>query len=135
MALIALLIAGNPRHLLQNTSGKSCLSYFDDFQRFLRRAMHTSEYQKLIAYPPDSSDKTSQLLIFLTHSLCRAFFVRTTGMKQEAIGLIHRTQRRGEEIKKSKKEPLLKGDSIWNQLYVDDETLRAQLSQFPNGPL
>lgn len=135
MAIIALFLAANPRYLLQNTTGKSCLQYFDDFHRFLRRAMRTSEYQKLIAYPPDRTDRVSHLLIYLTHSLARSFFERVGGVKLESIGLIHRTMRRGVELKQQEKQHLLKGETIWSQFFLDDETFRTLLSQFPNGPL
>jgi hypothetical protein len=135
MAVFGLLMAANPRHLLQNTIGKSCMQYFDDFHRFLRRSMRTTEYQKLIAYPPDKSDKNAAILLSLTHSLSRCFFCRKGGVKQESIGLIHRTMRRGEEIKQKKHQKLSKGETIWNQFLLDDEKLRTLLSQFPNGPL
>ncbi|MDE3048126.1 MAG: hypothetical protein KGI83_07260 [Verrucomicrobiota bacterium] len=135
MALLALCLAGNPRNLLQNTVGKSCWQYFDDFHRFLRRAMRTTEYQKLIAYPPDSTDKNAHLLIYLTHSLARSFFERVGGVKLESIGLIHRTMRRGEEIKQKRGSHIAKGETIWNQFLIDDEKLRTLLAKFPNGPL
>jgi hypothetical protein len=135
MAIIALFLTANPRYLLQNTAGKSSLQYFDDFHKFIRRAMRTSEYQKLIAYPPDSSDKPSLLFLHLTHLLCKSFFERLGGVKLEAIGLIHRNMRRGEEIKQKGKEHLLKGETVWNQFLLDDEKYRTYLAKFPNGPL
>lgn len=135
MAIVALFLAANPRNLLQNTMGKSCLQYFDDFHRFLRRAMRTSEYQKLIAYPPDAADKNAHLLLYLVHSLCRSFFERVGGVKLESIGLIHRTMRRGEEIKQKKGAHISKGETVWNQFLIDDEKFRTLLAKFPNGPL
>jgi hypothetical protein len=135
MALIALFVAANPRYLLQNTAGKSSLQYFDDFFRYLRRAMRTSEYQKLIAYPPDSTDRASHLLLYLVHSLAKSLFVRMGGVRAEAVGLIHRAARKGSEIKQKGKEPLLRGETIWNQLSIDDELFRTFLSKFPNGPI
>jgi len=131
LAIIALFLSNNPRYLIQNTTGKSCLNYYKDFLFFLRAAMQTTEYQKFIAYPPDKSHKIFHTLLQLTHALCRAFFIRKDGIKQEAIGLIHRSMRRGGEIAKSP----LKGDTIWNQFQLDDEKLRTLLSRFPNGPL
>ncbi len=133
MAIMALFLAANPRYLIQNTVGKSCLQYFDDFLYFLRRAMKTSEYQKWIAYPPDKADKTAFVLLHLTHQLCRSFFHRVGGVKQEAIGLIHRTMRRGVELQS--KNQIKKGETLWNQFLLDDEKLRTLLTQFPNGPL
>lgn len=135
MAIMALFLAANPRNLLQNTAGKSCLQYFTDFLAFLRKSMRTGEYQKWIAYPPDRSDKVAAVLLTLTHGLCRAFFLRVGGVKQEAIGLIHRTMRRGEEIFQAEKKQILKGDTLWNRFLLADERLRALLLQFPNGPL
>ncbi len=135
MGIIALYLAANPRYLIQNTMGKSCLQYFDDFQLFLRRSMRTTEYQKLIAYPPDPTDKPSLMLLSLVHALSRSFFERAGGIKLETIGLIHRTMRRGEEEKKKNKEQLLKGETLWNQFMLDDEKVRTFLAKFPNGPL
>lgn len=135
MAVLALFLASNPRYLLQNTIGKSCLQYFEDFHYYLRRAMRTSEYQKLIAYTPDKSDKAAHLLLHLTHSLCKSFFERAGGIKLESIGLVHRLMRRGEEVKQQQKEHLLTGETIWNQMLLEDENFRTWLAKFPNGPL
>ena len=129
--ITALHLSANPHNLIQNTAGKSSLQYFNDFQLFLRRAMNSPEYQKFIAYPPEAKDKTAHFLMRLCHSLSFAFFDRVGGVKQETIGLIHRCMRKGEE---KEKKPI-KGDTIWNQLMVDDEKFRTLLSKFPNGPL
>jgi len=130
MSLIALFLAANPRNLIQNTIGKSSLQYFEDFHQFLRSALSAVEYQRMIAYPPETSDKASHALLYLTHGLCYYFFTRLGGVKQEAIGLIHRTMRKGE-----KEAALPKGETVWNQCLIDDEKFRTQMSHFPNGPL
>jgi hypothetical protein len=131
-AIFALFLAANPRYLLQNTTGKSCLQYFDDFHRFLRGSMNTFEYQQWIAYAPDSNDKIGSLLLSLAHSLCYSFFHRVGGIKQEAIGLIYRTMRRGVE---AGKKGVTKGESLWSQFLAEDTNLRSLLAKFPNGPL
>jgi len=132
MALTALFLAANPRNLIQNSTGKSSLLYFRDFQMFLRRAMNSDEYQKYIAYPPEEGDKTADVLLQLTHALALAFFLRMGGVRQEAIGLIHRCMRKGEE---SDRKTALKGATFWNQFLIDDEKFRTLLALFPNGPL
>lgn len=131
-AATALFLAANPRNLLQNSSGKICQQYFADFLYFLRAALKTDEYQKLIAYPPEKSDKVAHLLLNLTHGLCDELFHRRGGVKQEAVGLIHRTARKGAEQPKA---TLKKGASLWSQLLIDDENYRARLAKFPSGPL
>jgi hypothetical protein len=135
MAVFSLFLAANPKNLLQNTDGKSSFEYFKDFVFFLRACMKTDEYQKWIAYPLESSELVPKALLDLTHELCFAFFMHPGGIKQEAIGLIHRMMRRGEEAQKKNHQPLLKGSSFWDSLLLNDEKLRAFLGQFPNGPL
>jgi len=131
-AIMALYLAANPRNLIQNTSNKSSYQYFHDFQVFLRLAMNSPEYQRYIAYPPDAKEKNFHFLLYLTHALCFSFFYRAGGVRQETIALLHRCMRKGEE---KNKKTAIKGDTIWNQLLIDDEKFRSLLGQFPNGPL
>lgn len=132
MALMGLFLAANPRNLIQNTSGKSSISYFRDFHIYLRRAMNSDEYQKYIAYPPEEDDKIADVLLQLAHGLSQAIFYRRGGVRQEAIGLIHRCSRKGEE---ADRKTAIKGDTVWNRLLIEDEKFRSLLAQFPNGPL
>ena len=127
---VALFLAANPANLRQNTNGKTSLSYFEDFHAFLRSAFKTAEYQKMIAYPPEKSDKAAHTLLHLTHALSSQFFRRAGGVKQEAIGLIHRTARRG-----TKEEMAQKSPTFWTQMLFDDENYRSLLAKFPSGPL
>lgn len=125
---MALYLSHNPRNLIQNTNGKTALQYFEDFHRFLRAALHTSEYQKFIAYPPDKSDRNAHAMLNLAHSLCKALFHRAGGIKEEAIGLIHRSKRKGNM-------PKAKATSLWARFLLEDEAYRSLLSKFPSGPL
>lgn len=134
MTVIALFLAANPRHLIQNTIGKSCLEYFKDFHRFLRSCFKTTEYQKWIAYSPEKGEKEAVALLTLTHLLCRSFFHRVGGVKQESIGLIHRCMRKGEKEKKGKKASS-KPEGIWSEFFLEDENFRELMAKFPNGPL
>jgi hypothetical protein len=131
-ALMALLLAANPRNLLQNTTSKSCQQYFEDFLLFLRGLFRTDEYQKFVAYPPEKSDKIAHLLLNLAHSLAKELYTRVGGVKQEAVGLIHRTTRKGSQPSSS---ALKKGDTVWSGLSIDDENYRSRLAKFPSGPL
>ena len=131
-ALTALFLCANPKNLVQNTFGKSAFQYFHDFLEFLRSAFRSSEYQRLIAYPPSTEDKGPRLLLQLAHGLAFAFFHRVGGVKQETIGLIHRIMRKGSEESKGVKKKM--GDG-WSQLLVDDENYRTRFQNFPNGPL
>lgn len=135
MAILSLFLASDGRHLIQNTAQKSCLLYFKDFHRFLRRALKTDSYQKWIAYPPEKSETEAHLFLFLAHLLSRAFFTRPGGVKQELIGLIHRSARRGEEIERKKGIRHSRQEENWARLASEDASLRALLARFPDGPL
>jgi hypothetical protein len=130
----ALFLAHNPRNLLQNSIGKTSIQYFEDFHQFLRLSFRTAEYQKLIAYPPEKTDKMAYILLHLVHALSKTFFLRTSGVKQESIGLIHRTIRKG-SVFETKEMKETKPQSIWAELLLEDEAYRTLLGKFPSGPL
>lgn len=132
-AILALFLASNSRHLIQRTTGKHCIQYFDDFHHFLREAFKSPEYQKWISYPPPKTDQDAHLLLYLIHKLSYWLCLRSGGIKQEAIGLIHRSMRRGEELQP--RAHLQKCETVWSQLLFDDEKFRTLLHKFPSGPL
>lgn len=134
-ALMALMLAANTRNLIQNTSGKSSIDYFYDFQFFLTQALESEECQKWMAYPPKPTDKMAHCLLDITFTLCQLFFTRLGGVKQEMIGFIHILARKGDEIKQEQKSHLYDTKSPWIELLEDDDSMRLVLRGFPNGPL
>ena len=66
---------------------------------FLRMSLKSDEYKKMIAYPETASDLKSKCILNLIHGLCKAFFYRKGGIKEELICFIHRLIRLGEEKK------------------------------------
>lgn len=78
-ALMALFLSSNPRNLLRNQPVKASHSYFEDFQRYLRKAMDTREYQKLLMYPPKKSQELERTLLELIHGLCRSMVIHCQG--------------------------------------------------------
>lgn len=128
-SLIALFLAANTAHLIQRTVGKSCTQYFHDFHLFLRETMKSDDYSKWVTYP--SNEPLSQTCVKLVEKLSAAFMTRPCGVKQEAIGLIHRTIRRGGDTNQTASF----GDSPCARLIFDDEKFRTLLHRFPSGPL
>ncbi len=132
-SIMALMLAANPRNMMQNTTGKNCLSYYSDFHTYLRMALASEEYRKFVVIPPSKSDYFSHSMLTLAHALCDRFFTREENRK-ETIELIHRLAQKGQKQKGSNE---VHGStiSIWNNLLDEDENIRNLLKQYPNGPL
>ena len=130
-AVMALMLASDSKHLLENQSRKRAAQYFEDFRLFMKEAFQTDEYLKFIAYPPDEEDKLSILLLTLLHSLAEAFFDHEFGVKKEMLGLIHRLFRLGRE---RQNEKVAKSSDL-EGLFYNNEAATKLLSSFPSGPL
>lgn len=78
-SLMALLLAANPKNhrseLELPENRKTSQEYFMDFQQFMREALHSEDYHKLLAYSKEKKQGLNSLLLELTHSLCRAFYL------------------------------------------------------------
>lgn len=125
-ALMALMLAGNDKNLLEHKPVKSSHDYFLDFLFFLEKALSHPEYMKWMAYP-DSQESKAKILIDLSQDLAFAFFTRKDATRQEMIGFIKRLIRLGEK-EKSKEGGIA--------LFMKErEALDVFLSHFPNGPV
>lgn len=132
-ALMALMLAANQRNLMQNSAGKSAISYYADFHFYLRQALASKEYKRFMAFPPDHSERFHNALINLIHILCTSFFMRV-GSRREMVSFIHHLIERGGKnsvVRSQTASPL----NLWNQLLDQDQEIRQLLKQFPNGPL
>jgi hypothetical protein len=126
--LMALMLSANARNLMQNTPGKSCIRYFADFQGYLRLALDSPQYKKLLS--SSESGKFARVLTHLLHALSAFFFMRTSSRK-EALEWIHRFVQKGA----SKTPALPETHSVWDQLQDEDERIRRFLKAYPSGPL
>lgn len=132
-AIMALMLAGNPRNMIQNTAGKSCVSYFTDFHYYLRQALSSQEYKKYIAHPPSNSSRFFHVLLNLSHTLSMLFFVRL-GNRKEMVAFIRMLIEEGEKASSTQvgaSSPV----SLWNKIAEEDERIRHTLKKYPNGPL
>ena len=123
-ALMALMLAANPKNLIHNTEGKSCLDYFIDFQRYLRDAFSSDEYFQLLYVELPKESPFFIKAKKLAHTLCTHLFLRL-GAVHESIDLVKAL---------FKNEPI-KFSSFFATLSGIDEAIRSELSQFPSGPL
>jgi hypothetical protein len=104
-AIIALLLAANPRNLLDTSVGKHCSDYFADAIRFLREATEEggSEWKEL------------------RQKLASHMLLRTGG--------------KGEIARTLGSFPGSEGEHLWEAIRHWDEALRTRFQKHPSGPL
>ena len=74
---MALLLAANPRNLLQHSQGKTALQYFKDFTLLAQRASPLSTKN---GSPIPREQKGAALSVLqLIHALCHALFTGRAG--------------------------------------------------------
>lgn len=77
---MSLFLCGNVRNVLREQPSpseerrKGCYGYFLDFIHFLREALRSADYQKLMTYPSERGRELGSLLIEVLHGLCRAVY-------------------------------------------------------------
>lgn len=124
-ALMALMLAANPRNMIRQFSLKGSHLYFHDFLLFLREGLHNREYQKFLIYSPPASKPFFQDMLDLIHAIC--FTLYTT--KQEDTEVEH-SLKKIVEMSKHKKEKNFSQTIM--QAY---KGLSEVLKKHPNGPL
>ena len=124
-AFMALMLASNPKNLIHNTtSGKSCLHYFIDFQRYLREALTSDEYFQTLYVELKQETPFFLHAKKLSQLLCSLLMLRV-GDQEEVLELIRHLFKKEE----------LKFSSFWATLTAVDEAIRQELSHYPSGPL
>ncbi len=132
-ALMALMLAANPRNLLHTALGKSCFNYFADFQIFFRLLLSSKEYQRIVEHSPPSSERLAHCLINLSHVLSAAFFMRSPSI-EDMRGLIRLLIEKGEEAEEIE-SPTHSPLSIWNVFLDEHAQICDTLKNSPYGPL
>jgi len=123
-AVMALMLAANPKNLLHNTHVKPCVDYFIDFETYLRRAVESADYHQWRTLPPEKITPFKSLCLKLAHYLCNALFLRS-GARHEIMSFIRDVvENRAVEL-----------PTLWGTLSSVDTALRAELRKYPSGPL
>lgn len=134
-ALMALMLCANPQNLSHNLPIKSCRNYFYDFQLFLRGSLHTSEYHKLIAYPPGKSSRLAHCLLDTVHSMCIALYTQMAGL-QSLKSVITGVVQQAEKMRSKEHHAVAeKSRDLWNSLAGGYAAMSALLKLHPNGAI
>lgn len=123
-ALMALMLASNPRNMIRQFSLKGCIGYFADFQLYLREALDNREYQKHLLY--DTSYLQQQPffsdVIKLLHALCFHLYMDgpdTSEIEKKLIDIIGESE--------AKSLPMVLENAYFS--------LSEVLKQHPLGPM
>ena len=133
-ACMALILCSNPNNLMRNMPVKNCTSYFNDFELFIRAALHSPDYQRLIAYPPKKSSKLSNMLLDTAHAICCAYFTALQGYQELAVPFQHLIQ---EAIQDVSQEHVIGKNSheLWSKIAGEYAAMAKLFKHHPNGPL
>lgn len=129
--LMALMMCSNSRNSIRITHLKNCEKYFRDFQVYLRHALHTREYAKLVAYPPRANNKTGICLQALVHLLCRGLYMSCHGYREIVGGL----EGLLESMDERKTEEQRDEKFLWKQLKNDYEMFKKMFKGRQNASL
>ncbi len=130
-AVMALLLASNPRNLLSRTTGKSSLIYFADFQYYLRATLSHMDYQSFVEGGGKELDPFYNSMLSLMHKLTFLFFVNPLDQSDALACFTRIIQEKENPKNKSTTSSLF----LWNRILDEHEELHRELMKFPSGPL
>lgn len=133
MALMALSLGASPSNLVSNHPAKSCFDYFNDFQKFLRNAINTDEYRKLVAYPPRKENVLGTILVTMIRSMCRSLFIHLNGF-QNLKSVINSLIGKGDRLLGRNSDKISLG-RIENVLLRNNAAMNSLFTLHSNGPL
>lgn len=134
-AFMALMLCVNSQQWINNHPTKSSKEYFTDFQHYLRSALISRDYLKLIAYPPKQSSKLANTLLETIHGLCTAMytslrFYQPILAQLENMILDAVEHQSPEHIKAAEASHFL-----WNRLAGEHKAIEKHIKGHASGPL
>lgn len=134
-ALMALMLAANSQNLMRGIAAKSCSDYFADFQRYLRDALRTDDFQKIIAYPPKPSNKLANLILDVIHGICLGFFEKLHTVHDVSSYIQRIIVDAREKLSPEHEKAAKESRTLWSCLSCDEVALAKQFKHHLNGPL
>lgn len=133
-ALMALMLAKDFRNLSKDGQIKDCRSYFLDFHNFLRTALQSPDYHRLITYPPSESNVVDNCLIDLIHGLCQQLYLSLTQF-QEISTRIEQLIHFANSQETQSNDETRTGDSIGVRMIAEHNAVTKLLKKQLHGPL
>ena len=131
-SVMALLLAANRRNTINQTAGKPSISYFMDFQNYLRASLYNVDYVSFIENPPEGLDSFYEHTLDLLHKLCYGLYVQKEE-PSEGLSLFRKIVGSFQENQGG--HSAQSSISIWNEVLDEHERLHQELKKYPSGPL
>lgn len=133
-AVMALMMASNPKNKLELEPQKPSGEYFLDFQRYLRESLESFEYHKLKSFPPPSSNVFLNNMMDIIHLLSWSLFFHHLDVKSLSVVLDDIVEE-GKVSSRKKGKSKAKKQSLWSDLEEMYLHISRYLMAFPIGPL
>lgn len=127
-AVFALMLASNGKNLSMNENSKTAAEYFEDFKQFLRDALTSSGYQKLLAY---RKERKSEKILKMLHRLCHSLYLS----KGSFSALNSWVNYLVEEASSFQTKESHRSKSIWDPIAIRYEAMQKLLKRHASGPL
>lgn len=134
MAVMALMLAANPKNRANLGIEKSCKGYFKDYQHYLRQTIESFEYQKLRAAPPPSSKVFLVTMVDIIHLLSWGLFFHGVDYQSLAFVLDDIIEE-GRVSVRRKGHKDVNSKEFWHTLEQDYLHVQRYLMSYPVGPL
>lgn len=135
-AIMAIFLCTKAENELgEDVNRKTCFDYFADFLFFLRKALGSRDYQKMIAYPPKKENNLAHAQLDLMNAFTYAFFKLVEGENYVSKGLEELIEAAQKELSQ---EHIVERDAskkIWNWLACDYKAMSKYMRYYSAGPL
>ena len=132
--ILALMLAARKGSDVKVISYKDSSNYLQDYLKFLREIVISSEYQKILTYPPKDSESLSFQILQIVQGFCKGLFSRSH-ISQELHALLDDLSNRGKEAvsKGSIKLPL--EPTLTQKLGYSYDLIRHASDRYSHIPL
>lgn len=132
---IALMLAANPQNLRKFPPTKCCADYFNDFLRYLREAIQSMDYTKIVTYPEKHQGKLSQLLLNIAQSFCSVLMEEQRFYVDHAFHVYNLIEKAHESRSQDHKKARDNKHQLWSELGSDYAALHKLMKSHAYGPL
>lgn len=134
-ALMALMLCANRFYLSRQDSHKGCKAYFADFQFYLRAALLSTDYQKLLPYSLQTANRLDHCVLDIVQSLCMGVFEGIQFYQPFSFHLDVLVTEALNHQSDEHQKGALEERSLWNILARDNRALERFLKPHVNTSL